>query len=654
MRMRILIILLSLVSALPLLAIECGDPGLNLPGSGNPVFTPKWTPDGTRILFPTSRWIYTIDTMGIHLQSISEPPSGDADYLYADFSPDVSPDGSRVVFATSRHGSGLFSRSIRNLDIGTSALDGTNHRQLTDTEFMEANPTWSPDGRRIAFINSDLRTLHTMATDGSDVRDITPLGLSVVNSPPVWSPDGNRIAFRTYGNEPLAEGYREEALYTIATDGSDPRLVSQSNGQPAWSLDGTRIAFVVPHETLEMLYMARWDGSDIQKVFTSSRLRYSNTSNLSWAPDGSEIRFTARSRRTIDGIRRRVDGIHAVKADGSEHRHLADVGRVTDLRQLPLIAWSPDDSRIAARIVDDNSPTGVVLHTIATDGSDMRVLVRSGGGILVAENSGWQDVPGASVCSEGFVVPDPKENPGLVQDCETLLSLRIALAGEDTILGWDEEIPMVDWPGVFLTGSPTRVYHLTVEDANGVIPPELGQLAGLRVLRLTTKGLQGSIPPELGNLVNLQELTLERNLLSGEIPPELGNLVNLETLSLSVNQLTGEIPSELGNLANLEWLLLENNRLSGSIPSELGSLVKLGALRLNSNQLFGSIPPELGRLVNLRSLILDHNQLTGSIPPALADIPNLNYVDISSNRLSGCIPRGLYISSYQHDGLQPC
>ena len=173
-------------------------------------------------------------------------------------------------------------------------------------------------------------------------------------------------------------------------------------------------------------------------------------------------------------------------------------------------------------------------------------------------------------CSGGIVVPYPGIESGLVSDCEVLLGLRDTLAGSAT-LNWSVDSPIADWEGVNLAGSPLRVTRLALErlGLTGVVPPELGELTGLKELLLGRNGLTGEIPPELGDLVNLGKLDLSDNQLSGEIPSELGSLANLEELYLSRNQLSGEIPSELGSLANLRRLYLSDNQLSGCIPEGL-------------------------------------------------------------------------------------
>ena len=206
-------------------------------------------------------------------------------------------------------------------------------------------------------------------------------------------------------------------------------------------------------------------------------------------------------------------------------------------------------------------------------------------------------------CGEGFVVPKPDKNPGLVRDCEALIKTRNVLTGEETPLLWNRNVQIADWAGVSVEGEPPRVSKLAFHgELHGRIPPTLGDLEMLKVLALGRQsaaigqGLSGQIPSELGNLTQLEWLSLADNRLSGTIPPELGNLVNLRNLYLSYNRLTGRIPPEFGNLTKLEFLSLAANPLSGDIPPELGKLSELRELNLKINTLSGCVPDEVREL----------------------------------------------------------
>ena len=216
-------------------------------------------------------------------------------------------------------------------------------------------------------------------------------------------------------------------------------------------------------------------------------------------------------------------------------------------------------------------------------------------------------------CSNGLVVEDPQENPGLVGDCRVLLAGRDTLAGSAT-LNWSTALPIHRWQGITVDGSPRRVVELRLDSAalSGRIPPQLGSLSALRVLSFRINDLFGGIPEDLARLSELRSLDLAGNLrLGGTIPPELGRLSKLEHLDLNAAGLTGAIPPELGKLSNLELLELGQNRLIGSIPAELANLARLEWLSVYQTDLTGPIPRELGELPRLEYLWLQGQPTDG-------------------------------------------
>ncbi len=219
-------------------------------------------------------------------------------------------------------------------------------------------------------------------------------------------------------------------------------------------------------------------------------------------------------------------------------------------------AWSPDGSKIAVHVAKPSVLSGLIysgdaLYTVAPDGSDRQVLVRgTGGGQVLAANADSGNVSlEIAACSNRKTVPDPEDYPDLVGDCETLLRIRDTLAGEGgSAPVWYEGGLIWKWNHIEIAGVPRRVEMLGISGdptinistlLRGTIPPEIGDLTGLKGLRLIGHRLSGGIPPELGNLVELELLDLSNNGLTGSVPPELGNLVELELLDLSNNGLTG-------------------------------------------------------------------------------------------------------------------
>ena len=243
--------------------------------------------------------------------------------------------------------------------------------------------------------------------------------------------------------------------------------------------------------------------------------------------------------------------------------------------------------------------------------------------ILLATGVALVAVPvGASeetiaACSNGIAVPDPEENPGLVNDCEVLLEIRDTLAGDAT-LDWSADKPIRAWEGTRILNGRVDSIHLfglvrSGPDLTGQLPPALARLSGLTLLDLAHNQLTGEIPAEIGRLGNLRELDLSNNRFEGEIPPEISQLSKLEILELNSNQLQGSIPRELGEMIHLRELWLFINNLTGVIPKEIGNMIRLEKLLLDYNDLEGNIPQTLGNLSRMKQMNLGNNVLSGEI-----------------------------------------
>ena len=634
-----------------------------------------WTRDGTHIIFDNSYnsgWdIYLLEAGGSYLRRIVDARSDDLQ-IHGSYA-DISGDGTRIVYASCEYISGreLYSphlffsstgapldpiftiddRERYNYEIVTRKIDGSDPRRLTENIVMDHYPVWSPDGSRIAFARTaqgqgipegEPVGVVVAAADGSDQRTITNHWASSI----AWSPDGEYLSFESGG-----------AAYTIGVDGSNlTRLSDTVLEGPVWSPDGSLVAFARSSERISDIVISSPDGSDQRAIAglrgillwssDGSDVRFSQpyligihqqprdpaeqrirtnlvATSISWSADGSEIRFVgAPESMESNGDAPVHAGIFSVGVDGTGMRIISEI-------EWPaLVSWSSDGSRVAVRRITqtyfsylssrrkDLLTPEAVLYTMASDGSDKRVLVSETPRELVAEHSDWRDpTDDIDACSEGYVVPDPRDNPGLVQDCETLLRARRALAG-DGFLNWGAEVRITEWDGVRFvsfsnafpnesngqsdrdTKSPQRVRGLYLLGMRSTLPPELGDLTALEWLWFGvhggSSGSMGSIPPELGNLTNLTHLIMYRAGLTGSIPPELGNLSNLRKLHLSQNNLAGSIPPELGNLSSLEELdLSRNSRLTGRIPLEVWNLWSAGVLQ-DADVRGTSLRPPLG------------------------------------------------------------
>lgn len=197
------------------------------------------------------------------------------------------------------------------------------------------------------------------------------------------------------------------------------------------------------------------------------------------------------------------------------------------------------------------------------------------------------------------------------------------------------------WFGVSVQGCNVTGISLNNNQLAGPLPPELGDLTGLKTLLLSNNSLTGPIPGSIGNLTALQSLQAFNNQLSGTLPAGLFNLTSLQTLDLSNNQLTGGLSTSVGTLSNLTYLSLSINQLTGPIPTEVGNLSNLEYLRLALNQFSGTLPSTIGSLAALKEFTVSTNQLTGPVPSTLANLSNLTVLGLSFNTFTGDLPAGI-------------
>ena len=144
-------------------------------------------------------------------------------------------------------------------DVWTIDADGTDLTRLTHSPGPDFDPSWSPDGTRIAF-NSNLtgdHVIYVAQADGSKVVDLSHAGEGWQVD---WSPDGRSILFTSHRDHP--DNYTD--VYVMRPDGSAVRRLTHNIGQTsAWSPDGKHIVFSAPG-----LFIMDPDGSQVRALRT--------------------------------------------------------------------------------------------------------------------------------------------------------------------------------------------------------------------------------------------------------------------------------------------------------------------------------------------------------------------------------------------------
>jgi len=188
--------------------------------------------------------------------------------------PAWSPDGDRVAFALGHFFPQQLGPAVA--DIVVVNRDGSGLKILTDGSGNMGFPSWSPDGRQIAYRASgkDSQGLFVITVATGAIRALTPA--SSHDNFPAWSPKGDRIAFTRFFE-------RDYELYTIKPDGTGARRLTNVPGNDAhcaWSPDGEWLAFTSARggfkdeaalhpgnpQPYGDVYVMRADGTDVRQL----------------------------------------------------------------------------------------------------------------------------------------------------------------------------------------------------------------------------------------------------------------------------------------------------------------------------------------------------------------------------------------------------
>jgi len=317
---------------------------------------PRWSPDGARLAFVSEReakqkaQLYVMPADGGEPTRLTDLPNGVAYPVW-------SPDSTRLAFVSRVGGwqepedeaerqkskpariittlkykyNGEGFTYDRRPHIFVVGVAGGPPQQLTDSDFADADPAWSPDSTTIAFTSArhaerdydNAADVWLVAATGGAPQCLTDTA-GPANSP-VFAPDGRTIAF-------LGHRYRHDAgrnvrVFTVSVAGGVPTCLTPDLDRtcapffasiaPQWSADGTWMTFAVEDQGDVPIYRVRAAGGTVpERIITGAR----QVTGVSHAQDGTLLAFTA-----TDPVA--PPEVFLCHADGTGEQQLTDLNR---------------------------------------------------------------------------------------------------------------------------------------------------------------------------------------------------------------------------------------------------------------------------------------------------------------------------------------
>jgi Tol biopolymer transport system component len=287
--------------------------------------------------------------------SVVAGAAGVATHLAAGYAVTYPGGSGRLAFAVNRG----------NADIYTVASDGTDVQRLTSGTSFDACPSWSRDGKTMAYCSdaSGAFEIWTMRADGTGKHRETNIKSNATF--PDISPDGRRIVFSDCAATcRLMVVDRATGKTSVIVD--DRRA---HDTDPVWSPDGKQIAFLrAPHGGAlagAQLFLARADGSAVRQLTRDRRPK--GPFGPDWNPNGTQLAYTS------------AGDIWTVDLGGRTHR----LTRTTSSEWAP--SWSPGGSQIA---VIHRTQGRRVIYIMRANGTNARPLAPSLAGPHLAPS--WQ------------------------------------------------------------------------------------------------------------------------------------------------------------------------------------------------------------------------------------------------------------------------